>query len=570
MQLLPVGKQQFFDQSGAPLVAGTVYFYDPGTTVARPTWQDPDGSIENPNPVILDGAGSAVVWGSGSYRQVVYDQFNNQIWDLQTTDLSSSIAQLSADLSASTGATIIGFEADGASSVTRTVSQQLQDLPTVLMKGADPTGCVDATAAFQAAIDEYGQFFVPPGTYTIDSIVMRTNTRMFGLGRPVLKDPELPTGLAMILLCDTGIVENVVIEGFDLVGNNVSGRHGIMANANYDASNGYQGGSWFTRLVDISVKGFAGHQIWFRGGTAAKIVPEAPSGNLQPNQFISLTNVRAQARLKDSYALVLSGQNGQFDISSASLFEHTSQLDKAVYINRYMDATGAEGTDDGRAYSITFQAGTSLQKGQFGAHVRRGYNVRFDGVYLEQNIHGVFFDLSAEECYFSGVIAAQINDGKNGDYAIRAANGAVGGAITLKIGPTYLYGGGSTGIDGGQSTGVTVHISSPPSINGAYTTPYTGLTYQASTSTTTLNTYSHGHVLWNGGVMDSINSKLPPGATLTVLVGANGATINGGAGITLGNNRSTLTINKNSALSFFRVDLGGTWLLMQAPSADSP
>lgn len=78
---LPFGEQQFFSNAGAPLALGTVTFYIPGTTTPKDTWQDSAASILNTNPVALDIAGRAIIYGSDSYRQIVKDAAGNTIWD---------------------------------------------------------------------------------------------------------------------------------------------------------------------------------------------------------------------------------------------------------------------------------------------------------------------------------------------------------------------------------------------------------------------------------------------------------------------------------------------------------
>jgi hypothetical protein len=79
--LLPNGKQQFVDDNGDPLAGGFVYFYIPGTTTPKNTYQNSAQSILNTNPVVLDAAGQAVIYGSGTYRQIVRDADGNLIWD---------------------------------------------------------------------------------------------------------------------------------------------------------------------------------------------------------------------------------------------------------------------------------------------------------------------------------------------------------------------------------------------------------------------------------------------------------------------------------------------------------
>lgn len=83
--ILPNAKTTFLDSNGHPLTAGQVFFYIPGTTTPKTTWQDAAETIPNTNPVILDGAGRALILGSGSYRQRVTDKNGNLIWDQVTS-----------------------------------------------------------------------------------------------------------------------------------------------------------------------------------------------------------------------------------------------------------------------------------------------------------------------------------------------------------------------------------------------------------------------------------------------------------------------------------------------------
>lgn len=82
--LLPNAEQTFVDGNGVPLDGGTVTFYIPNTSTPKTTWSDQGESIPNTNPVVLDSAGRAIIWGTGSYRELVKDQFGNTIWDQVT------------------------------------------------------------------------------------------------------------------------------------------------------------------------------------------------------------------------------------------------------------------------------------------------------------------------------------------------------------------------------------------------------------------------------------------------------------------------------------------------------
>jgi len=73
------------------LAGGSVTFYIPGTTTLKSTWFNADQAANhlNPNPVPLDANGCAVIYGTGSYRQILKDSVGNTIWDQTTTDTSA-------------------------------------------------------------------------------------------------------------------------------------------------------------------------------------------------------------------------------------------------------------------------------------------------------------------------------------------------------------------------------------------------------------------------------------------------------------------------------------------------
>lgn len=87
--LLPPPEIQFIDENGNPVAGGAVFFYVPNTTTPKPTWQDSGATILNTNPVILDAAGRAIIYGSGVYRAVVYDALGDLVYDQLTADTST-------------------------------------------------------------------------------------------------------------------------------------------------------------------------------------------------------------------------------------------------------------------------------------------------------------------------------------------------------------------------------------------------------------------------------------------------------------------------------------------------
>lgn len=106
--LLPNGKQQFFNGSGVPLAGGSVSFFAPGTSTPQNTWMDSGQTQLNSNPVVLDGNGMALIYGLGTYREVVQDSVGNTIWDTLTN-------QYAASTDMQNGSYIWGGTATGAS-----------------------------------------------------------------------------------------------------------------------------------------------------------------------------------------------------------------------------------------------------------------------------------------------------------------------------------------------------------------------------------------------------------------------------------------------------------------------
>lgn len=102
------GKTQFFDAAGVSLALGSVAFYIPGTLTPKDTWQDSAGTILNTNPVALDASGSAIIYGNGSYRQIVKDSLGNTIWDQVAQSVPTVVS-----LSGTGGAAQVGMSAGG-------------------------------------------------------------------------------------------------------------------------------------------------------------------------------------------------------------------------------------------------------------------------------------------------------------------------------------------------------------------------------------------------------------------------------------------------------------------------
>jgi microcystin-dependent protein len=90
--LLPNGQQQFIDANGKPYANGRVFFYSnfPTCSVLKNTYQNEAGTVLNTNPVVLSASGTATIFGTGAYCQVLKDANNTTIWTKYTSDTSSA------------------------------------------------------------------------------------------------------------------------------------------------------------------------------------------------------------------------------------------------------------------------------------------------------------------------------------------------------------------------------------------------------------------------------------------------------------------------------------------------
>lgn len=69
----------FTDDDGNPLSGGKIWTYRAGTSQLKNTFTDQSETTPATNPIVLDSAGRAVVWISGSYKFVITDAFDNII-----------------------------------------------------------------------------------------------------------------------------------------------------------------------------------------------------------------------------------------------------------------------------------------------------------------------------------------------------------------------------------------------------------------------------------------------------------------------------------------------------------
>lgn len=159
--ILPPGVTQFFDANGDPLAGGFVYFYVPNTTTPKDTWQDAGQTILNTNPIELSAGGTAIIYGSGIYRQVVKDIDGNLIFDEITADTASGGVTFGGTSTGTANAQIVsigGFTSqDGQvvtfiAGLTNTSQLTVNGIPVLADTGAGPSALVGGEVVDDNAI----------------------------------------------------------------------------------------------------------------------------------------------------------------------------------------------------------------------------------------------------------------------------------------------------------------------------------------------------------------------------------------------------------------------------------
>jgi hypothetical protein len=86
--ILPI--HQFCDSDGNPYAGGSLASFIPGTSTPKTLWIDPNKTAIATNPVILDAAGRALIYGDGEYRLILRSATGDEVWDIECTTLVSS------------------------------------------------------------------------------------------------------------------------------------------------------------------------------------------------------------------------------------------------------------------------------------------------------------------------------------------------------------------------------------------------------------------------------------------------------------------------------------------------
>lgn len=191
--IMPTGKQQYTNNAGVPLAGGRVYTFDAGTTTPKATFQDAAGTVENPNPIVLNARGEALAFWDGAYDVKVTDANGVTIYTVSNYQSPLTSVELTSDqgtdlvkgtwfgglkeyvsaLGTFLGTSLIGFVQSGADARPRSAQEKLRERISVEDFGAAGNGVANDTAAINAALAACKVvYFAPGAVYKADTITI--------------------------------------------------------------------------------------------------------------------------------------------------------------------------------------------------------------------------------------------------------------------------------------------------------------------------------------------------------------------------------------------------------------
>lgn len=409
----------------------------------------------------------------------------------------------------------------------------------VTTSGADQTAVLQGEADALAAAGG-GELYLPHGTIIAD--YKHTDTvSLVGVGKYVttLKPPVGSTSLGAVML-KAGPVRGW-LRNLSIRGNGNAGQRGIYFQAVGNGGTPNHGGWWNSGLDNVHVQGFAGDQIWLRGGGV---------DYLKPHQFLTFNDVEAYTT-GTAAALRLTGQVAQVQCGGHCEFDGPAQANNGanIVITREVDDNMAYISDV--APAVIDLGITTCQNNRRGITVDRGAAISFAG-WMERISEGVDASQSStvnvSKAYFTNVGA---NAG-NG-YVLRAASSA-----TL-IAKENVFGGNvdkhivSSFANVVQSENVT---TSGAAIITEGLTPNVGITAGGAVDLSAART-----ALVNGSATQliTVNSNAGPGERLSLKAWGGSVILNSTGNIHASGLAMPYTVPSNGVVTLVKYDLGAVW-----------
>jgi hypothetical protein len=404
-----------------------------------------------------------------------------------------------------------------------------------------------------------------PYAYTAVQITVRSGFQLIGTGAseisfpPYLAGDSTTAGTTITSVSSTNqpvfvlpqanhaFVQDLLLSRFNL--NPASGattQDGML----FDSSNLTDAGLWHSKIEYISINGFPGTGLHFRG-------PNTPG--VATNQFDSMYEVVvSRTSSSSSKSLVIEGDCGNLEF-------HSGQYDGPFGV------TGSPGTD---IYIGTIAGGSWSP-----------FDILMDDVHTQW---------AAVAVQLNGCLSCTFThdhyEGDFGAFLFTKGSGGTGSGPNWGVSINSAFFLGTTGVNSGSGYlvnntdtqtdatfenneiyGIPDHIiigTNLASMNvrdnffaSQPATPlYSGTTMQLTPSAT-LGTFGAHTVYLNASAtaITTINSTLGPGEYITFICGANQCLFSTGGNIDLTGIIAPLTLNANETATFVRNDINGTW-----------
>lgn len=174
-RIAPNGVNQYLDNSGFPLAGGKVYTYDAGTTTPRTTWTDAAQTTPNANPVILDSAGRATIFWSGTYKVVLKTSADVTVSTVDNFDTTPAVDASQVNSALTQAGVGSALYPRTAAEISAGITPTQYHYPELNVKryGATGDGTTDDITAITNAltVGAYlgAMVYMPPGKYIVGS-----------------------------------------------------------------------------------------------------------------------------------------------------------------------------------------------------------------------------------------------------------------------------------------------------------------------------------------------------------------------------------------------------------------
>lgn len=216
-------------------------FFTNSNTVARTyTLPDKDGTVA----MTVDITGTNT--GTNTGDQTASTVSNTPVGTISSTTVQGAINEIVSDLTASSGASLVGYMPAGTGAIPRNIQSKLRESENVLDYGADKTGATDSSTAVQLALTAAKagnkQLYFPAGTYLVQS-ALYINGGITVHGDGITATTITRTSLAATVINAINVFAVFYVEGgwnhiadMSLVGTGITGTvSGVQFGANIAA-----------------------------------------------------------------------------------------------------------------------------------------------------------------------------------------------------------------------------------------------------------------------------------------------------------------------------------------------